>query len=180
MTQVIAVFGSAQLAYDDPANQYAYDVGHALAKAGYTVMTGGYNGVMAKASQGAYEAGGHVIGVTIPNVDLIFERVVNRWVKEEIPQTTYHDRLIYLTTKAKGYVVMPGGVGTAQELIEVWQLLRLKTIPLRPLVCFGDFWRPVVETLLHSPYVPPTSVPLVNFASTPDDVVRFIKTWSHD
>lgn len=180
MTQIISVFGSALLAANDPVGQASYDVGFALAQANYTVMTGGYGGVMAAASQGAHTAGGHVIGVTVPDVVLVFERHMNVWVKEEIPQTSYHDRLFYLAQKANGYVVMPGGVGTAQELIEVWQLLRLNMIPLRPLVCYGDFWRPVVETLIHSPYVPATNIPLVNFAHSAAEVVTFLQQWSHE
>lgn len=180
MPQTIAVFGSAKLAPDDPVIEQTYRVGYALARAGYQVMTGGYGGVMEAASRGAREAGGHVIGVTVPYVNLINERIVNPYVVEEIRKETYHDRLFYLAQKPNGYVVMPGGVGTAQELIEVWQLLRLKTIPLRPLVCYGDFWRPVVQTLLESPYVPATDVPLVHFSDTPEDVVSFLVQWSHE
>lgn len=179
MSQVIAVFGSARLAPGDVVNQASYDVGYALAQAGYTVMTGGYDGVMGKTSHGASDAGGQVIGVTVPHIQLVFEQVVNAWVTQEIPMQTYHERLLYLARNAQGYVVMPGGVGTAQELIEVWQLLRLHTIPLRPLVCYGDFWRPVVETLVQSPYVPATNIPLVTFAHTPTEVVKFLQTWSH-
>ncbi|MFQ3674487.1 MAG: LOG family protein [Aggregatilineales bacterium] len=180
MPQTIAVFGSAQLPPDDPVIECTYRVGYALAQAGYQVMTGGYGGVMEAASRGAHDAGGHVIGVTVPYIQLINERVVNPYVAEEIRKETYHDRLFYLAQKPNGYVVMPGGVGTAQELIEVWQLLRLKTIPLRPLVCYGEFWRPVVNTLIESPYVPPTEVPLVHFADTPEDVVAFLTRWSHE
>lgn len=180
MSQIIAIFGSASLAVGDPVVQAAYEVGFALAQAGYTVMTGGYGGVMAAASRGANEGGGHVIGVTVPTVRLLAEREVNPWVIEEIPQVTYHDRLFYLAQQADGYVAMPGGVGTAQELIEVWQLLRLQTIPPRPLVCYDDFWRPVVYTLLDSPYVPATNVPLVSFAQTADQVVSFLQQWRYE
>jgi hypothetical protein len=177
---IISVFGAATVAQNDPLNQSSYDVGAGLAKAGYTVMTGGYGGVMEQVSKGANEAGGHVIGVTIPNVNLFFERTVNPYVKEERQMDTFHDRLFHLAQQASGYVVMPGGVGTAQELVEVWQLLRLSFIPLRPLVCYGDFWRPVVETLVNSPYVPPTNVPLINFAHTPQEIVSFLQKWSHE
>lgn len=180
MPQTIAVFGSAKLDPADPVNEWTYQVGYALAKAGYHVMTGGYGGVMEAASRGAHDAGGHVIGVTVPYVHLINERIVNPYVKEEIRKATYHDRLFYLAQKPNGYVVMPGGVGTAQELIEVWQLLRLKTIPLRPLVCYSDFWQPVVRTLIDSPYVPSSEVPLVHFAHHPDDVVAFLQQYSHE
>ncbi len=180
MTQIISVFGAATVAQSDPLNEWSYEVGAELAKARYTVMTGGYGGVMEMTSKGANEAGGHVIGVTIPKVNLFFERTVNKWVIEERQMDTFHDRLFHLAQQANGYVVMPGGVGTAQELVEVWQLLRLNMIPLRPLVCYGDFWRPVVETLVNSPYVPPTNVPLVNFAHSAKDVVSFLQKWSHE
>ena len=75
MAGTIAVYGSARLSADDPVYAESLAVGKSLAAAGYIVMTGGYDGVMAGISQGAADAGGHVIGVTVRQLELIGERL---------------------------------------------------------------------------------------------------------
>src|SRR5690349_5396400 len=101
--KTVAVYGSARTANNDPVYAATQAVGRALAEAGFTVMTGGYDGIMAAASQGAAEAGGHVIGITVRALEMIGERVVNRWVKEEIKYDTMTERLVHLTRHADAY-----------------------------------------------------------------------------
>ncbi len=177
MTKVVSVFGSAHLEENDPTLQDSINVGRALAGAGYTVMTGGYGGAMAYASQGAHEAGGHVIGVTVPDIQLIRERVVNPYVKEEIPFPTYRERLVYLVEKADAFVVMAGGVGTLQEMVEAWQLLRIKQLSPRPLICYGAFWHSTIDYLLLSPYVPDEHRQLIQFAESPEEMLHTLSTF---
>jgi uncharacterized protein (TIGR00730 family) len=177
MIKVVSVFGSAKLETTDPVQADSVAVGKALAENGYTVMSGGYGGVMAAASQGASEVGGHVIGVTVPYVNLIRENIVNPFVKEEIQCITYRERLNYLVEKADAYVVMAGGVGTLQELIEAWQMLRIGQLSSRPLICYGDFWRGTIEHLIESAYVPSVHGKMVQFAYTPTEVIETISNW---
>lgn len=177
MQKIISVFGAAALAADDPSREWAVAVGRVLAENGYAVMTGGYGGIMEAASEGAHLAGGHVIGVTLPNVQLVHERIVNAYLTEEVPCDTYDERLHYLVEKADGYVVMPGGVGTLQEMTEAWQQMRINVLSPRPLICYGDYWRPKVELLLKSPYVPNRHVEMVQFAYHPSDVMRIIESF---
>jgi uncharacterized protein (TIGR00730 family) len=179
MNKIIAVFGSAKLAQSDPTIQQSYDIGKALAQAGYTVMTGGYGGVMEYVSQGASEVGGHVIGVTIPNITLINETIVNPYVKEEIQCTSYDQRLHYLVDNSNGYVVMPGGVGTSHELVEAWQGLRIRSLSPRPLICYGEFWRFKIDTLVNSPYVPDHHAKLVQFAYSTEETIKIIQEWNY-
>lgn len=177
MKKTVAVFGSAHLPAGDPAIMDSLNVGRALGEAGYNVMTGGYGGVMEYASQGAHEAGATVIGVTLPNVQLVRERIVNRFVEVEVPCETYRERLNYLVENAEAYVVMAGGVGTLQELVEAWQLMRINQLSPRPLICYGKFWHSTIDYLLTSPYVPDEHRALIQFAESHEEVVPIIKSF---
>src|SRR5258708_591601 len=88
---LVAVFGSSAIGPQDAAWALAYDLGRELARAGAAVMTGGYHGAMEACSQGAHEAGGHVVGVTVE----LFERrgAVNRWVRERVHTDRLTERL---------------------------------------------------------------------------------------
>ncbi|MCS6836665.1 MAG: TIGR00730 family Rossman fold protein [Anaerolineae bacterium] len=176
MTRTIAVYGSARLLPDDPVYQQTYAVGRALAQTGYVVMTGGYGGVMAAASQGAAEAGGHVIGVTVGQ-RLTAEKEVNPWVKEEIYYDKLDDRLAHLVERADGYVVMPGGIGTLQEITEAWTALRIHIVPPRPFVFYGYFWRPIFDLLAQSPYISPTDSAMIHFVQDIDAMLDYLAQW---
>src|SRR5438046_3127342 len=106
----IAVFGSSTVRPGEPAWTLAHALGRELALAGAEVMTGGYDGAMAACSQGAHEAGGHVIGVTVE----LFEGRggVNRWVKERVHTDQLYSRLEHMIERATGFVVLPGSIGT--------------------------------------------------------------------
>ena|SRR5687767_9250685 len=178
MAGIIAVYGSARPLSGDPMYEESVQVGKALAAAGYTVMTGGYDGVMAGISQGAHEAGGHVIGVTVRQLELIGERIVNRWVKEEIKYETLRERLYHLAFHPDGYVVMPGGVGTVQEVTEVWQMMRMRAVPLRPFVLYGAFWQPLLDMFVNSPYVSASEMTMVQQANTPQEMMHILGSWN--
>jgi uncharacterized protein (TIGR00730 family) len=149
----------------------AQAVGRALGEAGFCVMTGGYAGVMEAASRGAAEANAHVIGVTTVQLELIRNQGCNQWVKDEIKYPTLRERLLHLITEADGYVVMPGGVGTLNELITVWELMRVGDIRARPLICYGAYWQHTLAELKKSPYVPPHYWNLIEFADRPEEAV---------
>lgn len=175
--KIIAVYGSARLNSDDPVHEQSYQVGKALAKAGYVVMTGGYDGVMGAVSQGAAEANGHVIGITVRYSGQGAERKTNRWVIEEIQYPSMRERLHHLVESADGYITMPGGIGTLQEMVEVWQLMRIKKIPRRPFVLYGDFWQPILTRFMHSDYVSSAELELIHICSTPDDIIAYLAAW---
>ncbi len=177
MVKIIAVYGSARLALDNPVYQQSYQMGNALAQAGYTVMTGGYDGVMGAVSQGAAEAKGHVIGITVQRSGQGAERKTNRWVKEEIQYPSMRERLHHLVEHADGYIAMPGGIGTLQEITEAWQLMRIKKIPRRPLVLYGDFWQPVLIRFMDSDYVSSAELDLIRICNTPDDIIAYLAAW---
>ena len=142
----IAVFGSSRPRAGNERYEEARSVGYTLARAGYTIVTGGYRGVMEAASRGAKEAGGKTIGVTTAFFDRKNIRP-NDYVDTEIKTPTYAERLLKLTEISDGYVIMRGGSGTLTELFFAWELEKNTSIPPRPLVLFGDHWRRIIDFL---------------------------------
>lgn len=140
---VITVFGSSRPAPGSAEYETARHLGAALARAGFTVASGGYGGTMEAVSRGAKEAGGKTIGVTAA----VFRSSANAWVDEEIRVQTWQERLLKLVELGAGYVVLPGGTGTLVELAVAWEWLNKGFLAPRPLVILGDFWQPVVEAI---------------------------------
>ncbi len=175
MAKIIAVYGSATVEPDHEHYQAAQTVGRALAQAGYSTMTGGYGGIMEAASRGAAEAGGHVIGVTCEQIELIRPRPANQWVREEVKYATLNERLNHLVQKADGYIVMPGGLGTLNELVLVWELMRVEEIPVAPILCFGKFWRATLSDFMSNPYLPARYHDLITFFDRPEQVITSLQ-----
>lgn len=169
---LIAVYGSSIRQESDPGWKQAYDLGRELALAGAGVMTGGYGGIMAACSQGAHEAGGHVVGVT---VDLFEARgPVNRWVRERIHTPDIHERLRVLLDRADGFIAVPGSVGTLTEVFLTWTLLSVNGRPSAPLVLLGDCWREYLDAHRHPELVPPRLFDHVQIATTPAEAARMV------
>ena len=118
-------------------------VGELLAKAGFTICTGGYAGVMEAASRGAHERGGRVIGVTMNQ----FKSEPNRYLTEKIPSAHFYERLQHLIMQSAGYIALRGGMGTVTEISLVWNKMQTRVLEPRPLVLLGDCWPPLVESL---------------------------------
>lgn len=171
----IAVYGSDLLKTDEPDYFAAYEIGKGLGAVGFTIMTGGYKGVMEAASRGAAEVGAHVIGVTCSPLEVVRRQKPNQWVERIVPYDTLRERIVHLAMRADGYVVMPGGVGTMSELMLVWDLMRAREIPPRPLVCYSPFWEHILAPLRATSQVPAVSWEMVLFASTPGEVVEMIR-----
>ena len=116
---IISVFGSSRPTEATPQYTIAYEVGAALARAGYIVCNGGYGGTMEASAKGAKEAGGEVIGVTCS----AFKRgKVNAFISREFVTNSLNERLDKLIELGLAYVVLPGGTGTLLELALVWEL----------------------------------------------------------
>ena len=174
--KTVAVFGSALPTPDDPLYQSSREIGRKLGEAGFAVLTGGYNGLMAAASQGAHEAGTKVIGATC----LSFERErgsrPNPWVTEIIARESLRDRLMVLVDVPDAYVLLPGGLGTLNELVFASESMRSGDIKRRPLICYGDFWRPLVNMMTESGFMHHQGWGSLDFAETPEQVVELIQS----
>ena len=171
---IISVFGSASPQPDSADYQNAYQMGKYLAEAGFSVQTGGYNGIMAAASHGAADAGGHVIGVTCQQIENYRPSPPNQWVMEEIKHQTLNQRLAYLVDNNDGIIVMPGGVGTLTELSLSWSLVQVGEISPRPIIVVGELWARTLEAFISPDYVSPQSAACVQTAATPKEAVALL------
>jgi uncharacterized protein (TIGR00730 family) len=176
--KIIAVYGSSRITPADPEYAEAYEVGRRLGAAGYSIMTGGYQGVMEAASRGAAETGAHVIGVTTGAIEALSGNKPNAWVKEEIGYDVFSQRLAHLVHRADGYVAMQGGIGTLHEIVSVWELMRLGEIPHRPLVCYDALWEDALRGLMNNKYVHPDYQRFIHFAHTPQAVLDYLQGFS--
>ena len=150
----VVLFGGSACDEGDPAFDAAENLGRLLAGRGWTVVTGGYGGTMLAASRGAARQGGHTIGV----ICSIFNSAPNPYLSEVIETSSMLERLGTLIELGDAYLALPGSTGTLAELALVWELVNKRLIPPRPIVCWGDFWRPVVDLLAREstrdPHVP--------------------------
>ena len=138
----VAVIGSARLEPPDPRCELAGRIGAIVAGRGWTLLTGGYGGLMAVASQAAAEAGGTVIGLPMRGWAGV---TPNRWNHELRWSDTYPERLAHLLA-ADAVVVLDGGIGTLSEAATVWAALQTEP-DAADLVFLGGGWGPVLQAL---------------------------------
>ncbi len=134
----VTVFGSARFREDHPYYQLARKVGAELAQAGFAVVTGGGPGIMEAANRGAFEAGGTSVGL---NIVLPREQRANPYVHQRLQCHYFFTRKVLLTKYSCAFVVMPGGLGTLDELFEAATLIQCGKIGPFPLILMGTrFW----------------------------------------
>jgi uncharacterized protein (TIGR00730 family) len=173
--KVISVFGSASPKPGSADYESARHLGQILAQTGFTVQTGGYSGIMAGASQGAYEAGGHVIGVTSVQIEQFRPMSANQWVKQEIRCQTLRERLLYLVDHCQGAIIMPGGIGTLSELALIWSFVQVGEITPRPIIAVGGLWQRTLAAFIDPAYVSPSNQQLITTVRTVEEAVKTLK-----
>jgi uncharacterized protein (TIGR00730 family) len=138
----VTVFGSARFAEGHPYYRLARETGSALARAGFTVMTGGGPGIMEAANRGAWESGGTSVGV---NIDLPHEQRPNRYLDIWASFRYFHVRKVMLIKYSCAFVVLPGGFGTMDEIYDTTTLIQTGKIASFPVVIMGRaFWAPLM------------------------------------
>jgi uncharacterized protein (TIGR00730 family) len=141
----VTVFGSARFAESHPTYALARAVGAGLARAGFTVLTGGGPGVMEAANRGAHEAGGRTLGI---NIELPAEQKPNPYLDRSITFHYFFVRKVMLVKYSYAFVALPGGYGTLDEIFETATLIQTGKIRNFPLVLLGkDFWEPLLAFL---------------------------------
>ncbi len=134
----VTVFGSARFKEKHPYYQLARAVGGELARAGFATLTGGGPGIMEAANRGAHEAGGVSIGL---NIILPHEQCINPYVDQSLEFHYFFTRKVCLVKYSCAFIVMPGGLGTLDELFEAATLIQCQKIGPFPLILMGsDFW----------------------------------------
>jgi uncharacterized protein (TIGR00730 family) len=144
----VSVFGSARSKPGSAECRVAEELGGALARAGYAVITGGGPGVMEAANRGAVEAGGLSVGL---GIELPFEQGINDWVDLAIDFRYFFARKTMFVKYAQGFVVLPGGFGTMDELFEALTLVQTGKVTRFPVVLMGaSYWHGLLDWLRHT------------------------------
>ncbi len=172
----IAVFGSARTPEDHPEYAWGEEVGRKLAENGFAVVTGGGPGGMEAANKGASEAGGVSVGL---GIELPFEAGLNQWVDKGINFRYFFARKTMFVKYSQGYVVLPGGVGTLDELFEAMTLVQTKKVTSFPIVLLGTaYWGGLVEwmrsTLLAGGKIKETDLDMLVVTDDVDEAVRLM------
>ena len=134
----VGVFGSARTPATDPAYAQGEELGRRLVEADFAVITGGGPGAMEAANKGASEAGGISVGL---GIELPFETGLNQWVDVGINFRYFFARKTMFVKYAQGFAVLPGGLGTFDELFEALTLVQTQKVTSFPVVLIGvDYW----------------------------------------
>ncbi|MGD2207403.1 MAG: LOG family protein [Anaerolineae bacterium] len=171
-TIAVAVFGSGGASPDHPVVAEAERLGRLLAEAGFTLLCGGYGGIMEAASRGAHRAGGEAIGVTL---DLFAPRLEpNPWLTKERRVKDFFPRLQHLTA-ADGFVVLRGGIGTLTEMTLAWTLLQTGQISPRPFIFVGDGWRRLFDVFRAETFMTERDFALATVVDSVDEALDILK-----
>ncbi len=173
----VTVFGSARVAENHAYYQLARELGGALARAGYGVLTGGGPGIMEAANRGAREAGGLSLGC---NIQLPKEQNPNPYLDDFIEFEHFFVRKVMLVKYSCAFVVMPGGYGTLDEAFEVITLVQTGKLERFPIVGMGgEFWehlrRFARETMLAEGVIGPRDTDLIQRADTVAEAMEIIQ-----
>ena len=183
----ISVFGSARTKPDNKYYQLAVDVSEKLAKSGYGVITGGGPGIMEAANKGAQDGGGKSVGL---NIDLPFEQNHNPYIDAEhnLEFDYFFVRKVIFVKYSQGFVIMPGGLGTMDEMFEALTLIQTKKINKRPIVLVGKkYWSGLLDWIKEAMLdqennISQTDLDLYALVDTADEAVKYINDFykSHE
>ena len=170
----VSVFGSARTLPDDPLYRSAQRIGELLVERGYAVITGGGPGIMEAANRGAWEAGGTSVGL---GIELPHEEGMNPWVNLGVNFRYFFARKTMFVKYSQGFIVMPGGFGTMDELFESATLLQTGKIRSFPLVLVGtQYWSGLVDwvrsSMVEAGMISADEVDLLHVVDDPVEAVR--------
>lgn len=141
----VSIFGSARFSDDDPSYLAAEEIAFQLSQAGYGVVTGGGPGIMEAGNKGAKRGGGDSVGL---NIDLPFEQSGNPYIDHDkfLSFDYFFVRKVMFMKYSQGFIVMPGGFGTLDELFEALTLIQTGKIGRFPIILYGeDYWGGLLE-----------------------------------
>jgi uncharacterized protein (TIGR00730 family) len=175
----VTIYGSARLKPDDELFAKTEEVARRLGELGFSVISGGGPGVMEAANKGALEAGVASIGL---NIELPEEQACNPYTTKAITFHHFFVRKVMLVKYATAFVMMPGGLGTLDELTEVLTLMQTHKIKPFPVVLFDSkYWNEFLGWLrnhtLARGFVSEKDFNLLRICDTPDEVVNTVQQW---
>jgi hypothetical protein len=173
----VSIFGSARTQPDASYYKLAEETAELFAKSGFAVITGGGGGIMEAANKGAREADGKSVGL---NIILPFEQQPNPYSNINLDFNYFFVRKIMFVKYAMAYIIMPGGMGTLDELFEAVTLIQTKRIRPFPLILMGsEYWNGLIdwirERLLADGMISPEDMDILQIIDEPEEVVKAVK-----
>jgi uncharacterized protein (TIGR00730 family) len=182
LPRAVRVFGSARTPPGTPEYAAAEQIGAALARAGYAVITGGGPGLMEAVNKGCCEAGGTSVGL---GIELPFEQRINDWVDVGLNFRYFFARKTMFVKYAQAFIVMPGGFGTMDELFEALTLVQTGKVTSFPVILFGTaYWSGLLDwlraTMLADHKINAADLDLLNVTDDVDEAVRTVERAEHN
>jgi len=175
----VTMYGSSRLTADDRLYAETEEIAYGLGQLGFSIVSGGGPGVMEAANKGARRAGVASVGL---NISLPEEQVCNAYATRSITFNHFFIRKVMLVKYAVAFVIMPGGLGTLDELTEILTLMQTHKIKPFPVILFnGEFWKGFLDWLrssvLSRNYISEKDFELLRVLDRPDEVVEAIRRW---
>lgn len=178
----VSIFGSARTKPEDPNYKLAIEIAEKIANNGYGVITGGGPGIMEAGNRGAHLAGGTSVGL---NIDLPFEQHDNPYIDSDksLDFDYFFVRKVMFVKYSQGFVVMPGGFGTLDELFEAITLIQTHKIQKFPIILVGtEFWTGLmdwIKSTLRDKYktISPEDIDLIKLVDTSDEVIEVLNNF---
>jgi uncharacterized protein (TIGR00730 family) len=175
----VTIYGSARIKPDHEMYEKARRIAFLLGKEGFNIITGGGPGVMEAANLGGQQAGVRSVGL---NIELPEEQVPNPYCSSVLTFNHFFVRKVMLVKYAIAFIIMPGGLGTMDELTEVLELIQTERIKPFPVVMFGsDYWQGLLEWLKNSTlaggYISEGDLRLLRLTDDPQEAADIVKSW---
>jgi uncharacterized protein (TIGR00730 family) len=171
----VTVFGSARFSENHRYYRLAREVGAAVSKMGFTVLTGGGPGIMEAANRGAKDVNGRSVGL---NIKLPFEQSHNPYLDRSVTMNYFFVRKTLLIKYSYGFIIMPGGFGTLDEMFEALTLIQTKKIRNFPIVVMGsEFWgemRQFIDAMLAGGTISPEDLDLIKWTDSIDEAITHL------
>jgi uncharacterized protein (TIGR00730 family) len=175
----VSIYGSARIQPGDKLYAQTEEIARRLGEMGFSIITGGGPGVMEAANKGAREAGVTSVGL---NIELPEEQPCNPYANRSITFRNFFVRKVMLVKYTTAFVIMPGGLGTMDELTEILTLIQTHKIKPFPVILFdSQFWKGFLDWLrspvLANGYVSEEDFNLLRVCDTPDAVIEAVQKW---
>ena len=175
----ITIYGSARLKPDDELYAQTEEIAHRLGEMGFSIITGGGPGVMEAANKGAFKAGAKSIGL---NIELPEEQVCNAYTTRSITFSHFFARKVMLVKYATAFVIVPGGLGTLDELTEVLTLIQTHKMKPFPVILFNSgYWEGFLgwlqSSVLVRGFISEGDLDLLRVCDEPDAVIEIVQRW---
>ncbi len=171
----LTIFGSARFGEEHEYYKLGREMGKRVAGLGFGVITGGGPGIMEAANRGAKEAGGVSIGV---NIKLPFEQKPNPYLDKWVEIKYFFVRKVFLFKYSFGFVIMPGGFGTIDEMFEALTLIQTRKMPWFPVVLMGtEYWKPLLQQIQlmdEQGTISPHDDEMLMVTDDPEEAIAFI------